>query len=93
MQCFISRLGTVELTDERKNHILTFHPEIHSAFTYFSEALSHPNTIRQSKFDTEVILFYKKVTDSKYLVIVVKVNQRRFILTAYFTEKIKHKLV
>ena len=91
MERFVSPLGEVELTDEREQHIMEFHPEMRSYRRYFSEAIAKPDTIRRSVFDTQVRILYHFLKNAdKYLAIVVKTNHRKFILTAYTTHKIKH---
>ena len=80
----------VELTEERKKHIFEFHPELELYFAKVAETLKNPDEIRKSKHDREVLLFYKyfsKIKSGKYLVVVVKINQRNFILTCYLTDK------
>lgn len=91
MRKFYSPLGNVELTDERLNHILTFHPEIKTYQKYFTKALAHPDSIRTSKTDPKVYIFYRRIKPrAKYLAIVTKTNERNFILTAYLTHRIQH---
>ena len=89
---FASRFGEIELTEERQRHILTFHPEVRAHIKYLSKTLASSKTIRHSKFDLNVIIFYSELIEEKYLAIVVKTNTRNFILTAYTTNKIKHLL-
>jgi hypothetical protein len=81
----------IELTQERKNHIFEFHPDIKEYFSKISRVLKDPDQIRKSKHDPEVLLFYKyfaNIRGGKYLAVVVKVNKRNFILTNYLTDKI-----
>ena len=90
MERFNSVFGPVELTDEREKHIFTFHPEIRNQRKYFSLTLAEPEIIRRSRFDPKTFILYRSVPRKKYLAIVVKTNQRNFILTAYLTNKIQH---
>ena len=91
MKRFDSAIGVVELTDERKRHILQFHPDIKSYWKHFAETLASPDSVHRSKFDAEAKIFYRTVSEQKkYLVIVVKTNHRNFILTAYLTYRIQH---
>jgi len=90
MGLFESPLGNVELTEERLRHIFSFHPEIRSYHKYFLNTLKSPDTIRRSKFEPQVRMLYHKIRKDKYLAVVVKINERNFILTAYTTTKIKH---
>lgn len=89
MEIFPSRLGKVELTDERTRRIATFHPEVKSYKKYFASALAEPDVIRRSRFDASVFVLYRTFS-KKYLAIVIKTNKRNFILTAYLTGKIQH---
>lgn len=81
-----------ELTTERKKHILTFHPDIKSYFFKLRDVFIKPDEIRVSKSDPRVLLFYRyfaKIKGGKYIVGVVKISSRSFVLTAYFSN---HKL-
>lgn len=82
----------VELTPERKRHILERHPDISPYLDKISKVLLESDQIRVDKRDANVLLFYKyfsKIGKGKYLVIVIKINKRNFILTFYSTYKIK----
>lgn len=49
-----------------------------------------PDEIRISKSDPKVLLFYRyfaKIKRGKYLVGVVKIEDRSFVLTAYFSNR------
>lgn len=79
---------TAELTDERRDHILTYHPDVGPFLDRVGEVLASPDLLRRSAQDPEVVLFYKFYSDilnGKYMVVVVKENQRSFILTVYLT--------
>ena len=89
---FKSKIGEVELTVERKSHIILRHPELKSHISKISQVLSSPDTIRRSKFDRQALLFYKyfdTIKKGKYINVTVKSNERNFILTAYITDKIR----
>ena len=80
------------LTEERKQHILDFHPDLKPYFNKISEILNKPDEIRKTNEDKNVLIFYKfydKVLNGKYIVVVTKINKRNFILTSYLTDKIK----
>ena len=79
--------GTIELTDERLDHILMFHPEVRGHLKFFSETLARPQSIVLSRRDHAVKIFYSGLRRKRRLAIVVKTNQRNFILTAYLTSK------
>lgn len=90
MERFSSVFGSAELTDEREQHILIFHPDVKAFRKYFSSALAEPDVMRRSRFDSKVIILYHALPQRKYLAIAIKTNQRNFILTAYLTYKIQH---
>jgi len=89
---FKSKIGKIiELIPERKNHIFEFHPDVKAHFAKVSKVLESPDQIRKSKYDPEVLLFYKyfaNIKEGKYLTVVVKIDKRSFILTSYLTDKI-----
>ena len=81
----------IRLTDERREHIEVDHPEMFGQIDRIRETLLNPDVIVRSRTDSEVELFYRyydttPVTE-KYLCVVV--NDDIFIITAYFTDKIK----
>ena len=84
----------IRLTEERQEHIETDHPEMAGQIDKIQETLLNPDVIVRSRTDSNVELFYRHynvtpVTE-KYLCVVVKVlSNDRFIITAYFTDKIK----
>lgn len=80
----------IEITTERKKHILTFHPDLKPYFSKIKQILLKPDEIRISKSDPKVLLFYRyfdKILGGKFIVVTTKINQRSFILTAYLTKK------
>jgi len=82
----------IELTYERKNHIIEYHPDVNTHLSKITEVLENPDQVRKSKHDPKVFLFYKYFTNlkgGKYFVVVAKTNLRNFILTCYLTDKIK----
>jgi len=81
-----------ELTDEREEHIRTYHFEVAPFLKRIGSILTDPEEVRQSVYDAEVILFYKFFSDVRsgnFLVVVVKKNVRSFILTYSMTTKIR----
>ena len=81
---------TIELTNERKNHITERHPETKSRLNKIGQVLSQPDQVRVDSTDPKVLLFYKYFSKiHKHLVVVTKTNNRNFILTFYSTYKIK----
>lgn len=91
MERFHSPLGVVELTSEREAHIFTFHPDIRPYRKRFAKCLAAPAIIRRSKFDEKAFILYGLLSVNKYLAIVIKTNDRNFVLTAYRTDRIQHQ--
>lgn len=87
MRKYNSTFGDIELTDERLKHILTFHPEIRSKSKQIGEVLRNPDLIRPSRRDDAVMIFYKQLKNDKWFAVVVKMNARHFVLTAYITSR------
>lgn len=85
MQRFSSRFGPVELTQERWQHIIIFHPEVRPVQKYFQRTLAQPKLIKRSKTDPKVFICYRSIPGQKFLAIVIKTNTRNFVLTAYIT--------
>ena len=85
--------GEAELTAERKGHVLKAHPELKAHLKKLYNVLSDPDQIRRSRFDENVLLFYKffaSIKDGKYINVTVKIGQERnFILTSYITDRIR----
>jgi hypothetical protein len=90
---FLSRLGTnIELTDERRQHILQYHRDLLPYFDRVADVLLAPDGIRRTFDDSHVLLFYRfypDILNGKYLVVAVKVNDRSFVLTAYLARRLK----
>ena len=94
MRAYRSRFGKIVLTDERKQHILTFHPDVASVFAEFQLTLSEPNTIVSSVHDSSVHIYYRFLARRKrFLAIVVKTGKNPFILTAYLAKKPKSRML
>lgn len=87
METFDSPLGIIDLTSERENHIYRNHPAIRLA-----KVIAEPEVIRRSKYDSKVFILYQKLAN-KYLAIVVKANQRKYILTAYPSSNVGEWLI
>lgn len=82
----------VELTNERKQHIVQFHPDLTPYLRKIPIVLRKPDLVMQMREDAHVLIFYKYFVTMrlrKYIAVVVKINQRNFILTAYQTKRIK----
>ena len=84
---------SVSLTDERKAHILA-HPEMREQEDKLAETLLEPDAVIQSRSDDTTRLFYRFYRQlpigNKHLCVVVKYKESGvFIVTAYFTDKVK----
>lgn len=85
--------NSIRLTRERRAHILE-HPEMRGQEARISETLAEPETVIQSQSDDTVRLFHRLyrglAIGDKYLCVVVKYLETDiFIVTAYFTDKVK----
>ena len=90
---FPSSLGkNVELTEERRQHIFQYHPDLIPFFDRSGDVLIAPDGIRRTLDDPTVLLFYRfypDILNGKYLVVAIKVDDRSFILTAYLARRLK----
>lgn len=81
----------VELTDERRTHITRRHPVVALFLDRIGSVLAHPEQIRRSTYDPDVLLlsrFYADILDGKHLVVVVKLGEKPFVLTVYVTRRL-----
>jgi len=89
-----SKLGkVVRLDEERWKHVLE-HPEMENQRVKIEETLVDPDEVRESVYTSSIRLFYKLYTNSpvseKYLLVAVEVlDGEGFIVTAFFTDKMK----
>jgi hypothetical protein len=83
----------VRLTEERMAHILE-HPEMREIVAEIEQVLTEPQTVRRSRSDDGVRLFYEfyaqTIVGDKWLCVVVKYSKDdAFVVTAYLTDKPK----
>jgi hypothetical protein len=83
----------IRLTKNRYEHILE-RAEMHNQEERIKETLKSPDIIKLSNHADDVLLYYKLYETSpvtrKYLVVIVKIlNGDGFIITAFYTDKIK----
>ena len=84
----------IRLTQERLAHP-SEHPEMKEQDNKLAEALLEPDIVMQSRSDETIRLFHRfyngTIVGNKYLCVVVKYPQKdsAFIITAYFTDKVK----
>jgi len=84
---------TISLDKKRLEHILE-HPEMKNQLNKIKETLEFPDEIRESLYDKSSWLFYrfyeKTIVTNKYMLVVTKIlNKEGFIVTAFYTDKIK----
>ncbi|GEM20043.1 hypothetical protein IB75_15620 [Nitrosococcus oceani C-27] len=85
---------SIRLTNERRQHLESAHPEMKGQIRRVGETLASPDKVVRSRTYSLAELFYKfyhstPVTE-KYLCIVVKsLESDHFIITAYFTDSVK----
>jgi len=90
MMRFDSSYGSVTLTDERRQHIFQFHPDIRSCLQYFAATLANPEHEVRSVKDPLTVICYKFLPHrKKHLAIVIKTIARPFVITAYLAKKPK----
>ena len=87
----ISKLDKrVYVTKSRWNLIIkTKHLEIKGKEKEIKETLTNPDEIRLSKSDSSVYLYYKHYGKLSLSVVVKHNNGEGFIITAYYTDRIK----
>ena len=94
MQSFIDLFKKkIILTEENKNHILN-RPELLNQEDKIKEALISPELIKKSVSDDKVVIYYKHYqktpVTSKYMAVIVNITaMENFIISAYFTDRIK----
>lgn len=94
MQSFIDLFKReLTLTEERRKHILE-RLEMLNQESKIKETLISPELIKRSVSDEKVVIYSKHYATtpvtSKYLAVVVKTNTKEnFIISAYFTDRIK----
>ena len=82
----------IKLSNERWRHITTVHPEIERYRKEVEETVSDPELVKQSLYSNEVTLYYKcypNILGGKHIAVVVKLNENKFVITAYITDRIK----
>lgn len=80
----------VYVTKSRWNLIIkTKHLEIEGKEKEVKETLIEPDEIRQSISDDSVYLYYKNYRKLSLSVVVKNKNGEEFIITAYYTDRIK----
>jgi hypothetical protein len=88
------RNRAIRLTDERRHHLESDHPEMAGQISRIAETLADPDQIVRSRTDATVELFYKWYASTpvtaKFLCVVVKaLPYDPFMITAYHTDAVK----
>ena len=83
----------IRLDDYRWRHVLA-HPEMDNQLSKVEETLVDPDEVRESVRSSSVWLFYKLYAETpasrKYLLVAAQVlDGEGFIVTAFFTDKVK----
>jgi len=86
-----SKLGkSISITQERWRLITEIkHLEIRGKEKEIKESLKDPDEVRISKKDKAVYLYYKRYERLALAVVVKHINGEGFIITSYYTDKIK----
>jgi hypothetical protein len=89
-----NRNRVIRLTDERRQHLESDHPEMTGQISRIAETLADPERIVRSRTDATVELFYKWYASTpvmaKFLCVVVKaLPDDPFMVTAYHTDAVK----
>jgi hypothetical protein len=90
----LSKMGkVVSLDEDRWRHVLE-HPEMENQLDRIKETVVNPDEVRESVHDPSVLLFYKLYVETqvteKYLLVAIKtLNREGFIVTAFFTDRVK----
>jgi len=80
----------ISVTKDRWQLIVkTKHPELEDKKNEVQETLTNPDEIRLSKSDQSVYLYYKNYGKLSLVVVAKHPNGEGFIITSYFTDKIK----
>jgi hypothetical protein len=84
----------IRLTDERIEHILAEHPEMARVEAVAAETLAEPERVVVSPTDPESMLYYRSyvataVGDKLACVVVARISEDPFVLTAYLTDRAK----
>lgn len=86
-----SKLGSSVSTTKSYWNVITHikHPSVKGKEKCVKDTLVQPDQIRVSKKDHDVYLFYKKYRNKSLCVITRTRGNKGFIITAYYTKKIK----
>ena len=80
------------LTASVRAAILSKHPEVERFLHLVGTVLRQPDEVRQSRVDERSVLYYRfepAVLGGKWIVVVVKRADRKYVSTAYATGTVK----
>jgi hypothetical protein len=84
----------VELTDERRQHIIVEHDDFEPYMDFIGSTLLQPDVVRRSRRDPATRLLYRWYDDAKrgkYVVVVVVADappaRRHWVVTAYLARR------
>lgn len=84
-------IGIVNLTSDRRKHIITRHPIMENYLKNLRSVLEYPKEIHYSGRTNEVLLFYRhfdNIESGKYIVVVVNKIEKQ-VKTSYLSNRIK----
>lgn len=80
----------VRTSEEYWQKLIIKHPDIAELEAEVIQALTNPEEIRQSRRDTNIVLFYLTLKEKRWVVAVARrLNGDGFLITAYQTDAIK----
>ena len=80
----------IRTTEAYWRDIVTFkHPQLNGKIRDVELALIDPDIIRKSRSDKDVYLYYKVITGRILCAVARHLNGDGFLITAYFTDKVK----
>lgn len=88
---FKTVIGRINLSLERRTHIIQSHPIMEDYLKNLKKVLEHPDEVRFSSYNLNVLLFYRffdNIENGKYITVVVDKVAKQ-VITAYLTHRIK----
>lgn len=80
----------VRTSEEYWQKLIVKHPDIAELEAEVIQALTNPEEIRQSRRDSNIVLFYLTLKEKRWVVAVARrLNGDGFLITAYQTDAIK----
>jgi hypothetical protein len=81
---------TVRTNDSYWQRLIAKHPDIANFEDLVQQALHHPNEVRKSSRDENILLFYSLRKPRRWVVAVARrLNGDGFLITAYQTDAVK----